>query len=106
MSRKKRRRQPKPDSDSQALRGAVLSLITGIGYGSLSMIARQLQISPANLRKRLTTALNGFDGPTMRACALLQEMQATEAQEPGTGTVAGGYEIFETPDGHKWRKTE
>jgi hypothetical protein len=94
-TRRKRRRTPKPDSDSQALRGAVLAIITGMGNGGLTWFAKQLGITRSNLRKRLTTAVQGFDGPTMRACLLINQLRAQPEHDEIEGTKAGAYEIIE-----------
>lgn len=96
MKRKRRRHTPEPDSDSQALRGAVLSIVTGMGHGGLTWFAKQLRITPSNLKKRLTKSIEAFDGPTMRACLLLTELKAKSEHEGITGQIVGNYEIIET----------
>lgn len=106
MKLKRKRHHPKPDRDAVAMRDALLSIVTGIGNGGLTLVARQLGMTPSSLRKRLVTANIGFDAPTMRAVMMLADMKANGECAPGTGQQAGDYEIFTTPDGHKWRKIE
>ena len=90
----RRKRKPRTDPDAQAMRAAIGAIVIGIGDGGLSHMARELGISASNLRKRLITAVQGFDGATFRAAMLLVNCKAT-AEMTG-GHRVGSYEIFDT----------
>jgi hypothetical protein len=91
---KRHRKKPKPDPDSEALRAAIGAIVIGLGDGGLSHMARELGITPSNLRKRLVTAVQGFDAATFRAAMLL--MQNKAGAEMTGGHRVGSYEIFDT----------
>ncbi len=63
------------ESEIEAIRDVLSAMIKGGGRGTLTYIAKSLNVTPSMLRKRLAKA-NGFDAPTMRAIFLISKLKS------------------------------
>lgn len=91
MKRKYKKRALKtPDEDAAILRTIISALMEGRGHGGLSWMARKLDLTPSNLKKRMASASGAFDAPTLRAALLVLAMKADKHETEILNTVEVG----------------